>query len=127
MNELIMQIIQVCIVPLLGVLTKFLVDILSAKRDEIKTRTQNEKVNKYIDLIHDTIKDCVIATEQTYVEDLKKVGKFDIESQKQALNNTLNAVMKVLNKDAMKYIEETTNDVEQYLVQLIEAEVRKNK
>lgn len=126
-SELIFQIIQVCVIPLLGILTKFAVDLLSAKRDEINARTNNEKVIKYTNMIHDTIRDCVIATEQTYVDDLKKAGKFDTESQKKALNDTVNAVMNILHRDVKEYIEETTNDATQYITQLIEAEIKKNK
>lgn len=125
--ELIVQIIELCIIPLLGVLTKFLVDLINAKRDEIKSRAKNEKTKKYIDMIHDTVRDCVIATEQAYVTDLKKAGKFDLESQKQALQHTLDAVITVLDNDALEYVKETTSDINEYLTHLIEAEISKNK
>jgi len=36
-----------------------------------------EKVNKYVKMLSDIITKCVIATNQTYVETLKKQGKFD--------------------------------------------------
>lgn len=127
MPDIVIEVIQVCVIPLLGVIAKFIIDLINAKRDEIKLRTNNEKAKRYIDMIHDTITDCVIATEQTYVEELKKNGKFDAVSQKKALEHTLDAVMAVLNRDALKYIEETTNDTKVYLTQLIEAEIKKNK
>ena len=42
MPDIIVQIFQVCIIPLLGILTKYLIDCLSAKRDELNSKTDNE-------------------------------------------------------------------------------------
>ena len=125
--ELIAQIFQVCIIPLLGVLTKFLIDFLNAKREESKAQTDNVVAQKYIDMIHSTISDCVIATNQTYVNSLKDSGTFDEAAQAEAFNKTLSAVMTILSADAKEYIIEATGDINTYLTQLIEAEVNKNR
>ena len=47
MPEIVIQIIQVCVIPLLGILTKYLVDYLTAKRNEINSKTDNETAQKY--------------------------------------------------------------------------------
>lgn len=125
--ELAIQIIEVCIVPLLGILTKFLVDYLSAKRDEINASVDNATAQKYVDMIYDTISKCVIATNQTYVNSLKDSGSFTEEAQKEAFNKTMTAVLTILSDDAKDYIAEATGDLNTYLTQLIEAEVNKNK
>lgn len=127
MPEIVIQIIQVCVIPLLGILTKFLVDYLSAKRDEINSKTDNEIVQKYTNMIYQTVVDCVIATNQTYVDSLKKSGSFDEAAQKEAFNRTMNAIMTILSDDAKEYITEATGDLNTYLTQLIEAEVNKRK
>lgn len=127
MPEIVIQIIQVCVVPLLGILTKYLVDFLSAKRDELNSKTDNEIAQKYTDMIYQTITDCVIATNQTYVDSLKKSNSFDAEAQKEAFNRTMTSVMTILSDDAKEYISEVTGDLNTYLTQLIEAEVNKNK
>ena len=41
-----------------------------------------KKMDKYLSMLTETITSCVIATNQTYVEALKKEGKFDLEAQK---------------------------------------------
>lgn len=125
--ELVTQIFQICIVPLLGILTKFLVDFLNAKRDEAKAQTDNVTAQKYITMICNTVTDCVIATNQTYVNSLKEAGAFDEDAQKEAFNKTLTAVLAILSDDAKEYISEATGDVNTYLTQLIEAEVNKNR
>lgn len=127
MPEIVIQIIQVCVIPLLGILTKFLVDFLSAKRDELNSKTDNEIAQKYTNMIYQTVVDCVIATNQTFVESLKKSGSFDEAAQKEAFNRTMSAVMAILSDDAKKYITEATGDLNTYLTQLIEAEVNKRK
>lgn len=127
MPEIVIQIIQVCVIPLLGILTKFLVDFLSAKRDELNSKTDSEITQKYTNMIYQTVVDCVIATNQTYVESLKKSGSFDEAAQKEAFSRTMSAVMAILSDDAKEYITEATGDLNTYLTQLIEAEVNKRK
>lgn len=127
MPEIVIQIIQVCVIPLLGILTKYLVDYLTAKRDEINSKTDSEIAQKYTNMIYQTVVDCVIATNQTYVESLKKSGSFDEAAQKEAFNRTMSAVMAILSDDAKEYISEATGDLNTYLTQLIEAEVNKRK
>ena len=127
MPEIVIQIIQVCVIPLLGILTKFLVDYLSAKRDEINSKTDSEIAQKYTNMIYQTVVNCVIATNQTYVDSLKKSGSFDEAAQKEAFNRTMNAIMIILSDDAREYITEATGDLNTYLTQLIEAEVNKRK
>lgn len=125
--ELITQLFELVLIPLAIAVTKFLIGFLAAKRDEIKSRTENDLAKKYIDMITDTITRCVIATNQTYVDTLKKQGSFDKEAQSLAFDMTYHAVVQILSEDAKAYIEETTGDMKIYLTQLIEAEVAKNK
>ncbi len=126
-EQLITQIFQVCLIPLLGLLTKFLVDFLKAKRDEAKAQIGNITAKKYIDMLTDTVTRCVIATNQTYVNSLKEQGTFDEVAQQIAFDKTLNAVVDILSQDAKTYLRSITGDLSTYLVELIEAEVSKNK
>lgn len=116
-------ILKICVLPILIVLTKFIIDYLAAKRDEIKAETDNEIAQKYIDLIYETVKKCVLATSQTFVDSLKANGEFDEEAQKEAFKRTMDAVLLILSDDAKEYITEMTGDLEVYLTQLIEAQV----
>ena len=124
---LLQQIFELCIIPLLGILTKFAIDFLIAKRDEINTRTDSEVAKKYTEMIADTVTKCVIATNQTYVNSLKDANAFDAAAQKTAFNKTMCAVMAILSEDAKDYIIEATGDLNTYLTQAIEAEVNKNR
>ena len=101
--QMISEIINVCIIPLLGVLVTYLVKFINAKSKELEAQTDSAIAKKYISMLSNTITSCVIATNQTYVESLKKQGKFDAEAQKEAFQMTLNAVLAVLNDEAKEY------------------------
>jgi hypothetical protein len=124
---LIYEILQVCIIPLLGVLTAYIVKFINAKSAEIQHNVDNDMANKYIAMVTDTISACVIATNQTYVEALKKQNAFTAEAQKEAFQLTYNAVMAILTDDAKDYLAEIYGDVAAYITNKIEAEVNISK
>lgn len=128
MNEQTLNLLfTVVIIPLLGALTTFAVKFLNAKANEIKGKTNNERAQYYMDMVLSTVTDCVIATNQTYVESLKKAGSFDTEAQKEAFQKTLDAVLAILTDDAKEYLVAATGDINVYLTSLIEAAVNSNK
>lgn len=126
-TELIKQIFEVCLFPLLGVLTTFLIIFISKKAQELKATTDNELYHKYIDMLEQTIINCVIATNQTYVDALKAEGKFDAEAQKIAFQKTYDSVMAILSEDAKSYLNEAIGDLQTYIINQIEAQVNLNK
>lgn len=124
---LLYQILEVCIIPLLGILTAYFVKWVNAKSVEIQNKVDNDTADKYIAMLDDTICACVIATTQTYVEALKKENAFTKEAQKEAFNLTFNAVMAVLTDEAKAYLSEIYGDLTAYITNKIEAEVSLNK
>lgn len=125
--ELLYQILEVCVIPLLGVLTAFLVKFIKAKSNEITQKVENDKANKYITMLADTISNCVIATNQTYVEALKKENAFTKEAQKEAFKMTYEAIMLILTEDAVDYLTAIYGDLSAYITTQIEAEVNLSK
>lgn len=131
---LLSSIFEVCIIPLLGILTTYAVAFLKAKKEEIlakiatnKTQEEKELASKYLNMVEKTVTDCVMATNQTYVDSLKQEGKFDAEAQKTAFNKTLDAVLAILTDDAKEYLTQIFGDLNVYLTNLIESQVKINK
>ena len=131
---LLSSIFEVCIIPLLGVLTAFAVAFLKAKKEEIlakiatnKSQEEKDLAAKYLDMVEKTVANCVIATTQTYVDSLKQEGKFDADAQKIAFNKTLDAVLAILSDDAKNYLTQIFGDLNIYLTNLIESQVKINK
>lgn len=132
--ELINQIFQVCIVPLLAVLTTYLVKYIDAKKDELMAKKEEANANKenmladkYIKMLADTIKACVIATNQTYVDSLKDKNAFTKEAQEEAFKKTSDAVMLILSQEAKEYLSTIYGDLNQYIITQIESSVNANK
>lgn len=124
---LLYEVLQVCIIPLLGILTAYFVKWVNVKSTEIQNKVENETADKYIAMLDDTICSCVIATTQTYVDALKKENAFTKEAQQEAFNLTYNAVMTVLTDEAKKYLTNIYGDLTAYITNKIEAEVQINK
>ena len=125
--QLIAQIFQICIIPLLGILTTFLVTWIKSKKDALKQQTDSELAKKYLDMLDNTITDCVIAMNQTYVNSLKQQGKFDSEAQKKAFTDVYNKVIAILGQDAIEYLNSAVGDLNEYITSKIEKEVSSNK
>ena len=115
--------LQVFLIALLTVLSKFIVDWIAVKKKEVMLNTDSETAKKYLELVATTVTNCVIATNQTYVDSLKDQDLFDKEAQIVAFNKTINKVLHLLNDEAINYLQEMTGDVSGYLTMLIEAEV----
>lgn len=125
--QLITQIFEVCIIPLLGVLTTFLITWIKSKSEALKQQTNNDLTNKYIEMLNNTITDCVIAMNQTYVNSLKEQGKFDAEAQKKAFTEVYNKVITILGQDAIEYLNSAIGDLNEFITSKIEKEVNTNR
>lgn len=118
---------QICIIPLLTVLTAYIVKFINKKSESLQKTTDNELYKKYIALLDETITKCVIATNQTYVEALKNKNAFDAEAQKEAFKRTYESVMAILSIEAKNYLEHAVGDLNTYITKAIEAQVNLNK
>jgi predicted MPP superfamily phosphohydrolase len=125
--EIIPQIFEIVIFPLLAALTIYLVALIHTKRKQLQEKTKNETIVKYLEMLDKTITDCVIATNQTYVNSLKSQNKFDAEAQKEAFRLTYEAVLNILTEDAAMYLSEAIADLETYITSKIETEVVMSK
>ena len=122
--EILQQIFELCVIPLLGILTTYLVKLIRKKNEELDAKVSKEVSKKYIDMLADTITDCVISTNQTYVDALKSANAFDKEAQKKAFELTYNKIMNVLTEDAKEYLTTIYGDLEIYITTKIESEVK---
>ena len=122
--EILQQIFELCVIPLLGILTTYLVKLIRKKNKELDEKVSNKISKKYIDMLADTITDCVVSTNQTYVDALKEANAFDKEAQKKAFELTYNKIMNVLTEEAKEYLTAIYGDLEIYITTKIESEVK---
>lgn len=126
-NELITSIFQIVIIPCLGILTGFFVKWLKTKTETLVSQTEDERKQKYLWMLEETISSAVIAVNQTYVDVLKAQGTFDIEAQGKAFTMVYNQILLLLGDEGKKYLAEIVGDVNSYLTMEIEAAVNQNK
>lgn len=125
--EIFIEIFELCIIPLLGILTAYAVDYLRAKKRNVNVNTDDALKNKYINMLLETVATCVTATNQTYVESLKQQGKFDANAQAIAFEQTYKEVLKLLTDEAKVYLSNLYGDLSLYITQKIESEVNSQK
>jgi hypothetical protein len=126
-TEILTEIFKVCIIPLLGVLTGYLVAFIKKKMDAVTKNTESELTKKYLGLLEETVINCVLTTKQTYVDALKNKNAFDADAQKEAFERTYSAVVANLTEESRKYLEQITADLPQFITEMIEARVAQTK
>ena len=127
MLDILIDIGEIAIPIILGIITTFLIKFINQKIEESKANTSSETTKKYLDLLNATITDCIKATNQTYVESLKDKDMFTKEAQKEAFNKTYDSVMTILKGDAEEYLREAVGDLEMLVQEKIEAGVQDAK
>lgn len=121
------DIFQICLIPLLGALTAFMVVLIKNKTKQIQSTTDNEFLKSCLSILETTVINAVVATNQTYVEALKNENAFDAEAQKEAFQKTYDAVLASLTEDTKKGLMTMTNDLTTYITEMIEAKVNERK
>ena len=120
MNELVLTLLQTLVAIAVPILSAFVVRYL-------KTATDNEKAHMYIDDIADAVSTAVLATAQTYTDALKKSGEWTKEAQVTALNKAVSQARTMMTEETTKFVEKKYGNVNDYLVAMVEAEVRLQK
>lgn len=127
MKEILTTLIQVVVIPAIPVLVTYLVKYLKAKAEQTTTKIDNELIRTYIQEATDAVLQAVTYTAQTYVDSLKKQGKFDEEAQKIAFNTAKNIALQLLTTEAKQMIEDLYGDLMLWLETKIEQTVKEQK
>lgn len=87
----------------------------------LNTKIKNEKLRAVLDAVLDIVQKSVLAIQQTFVEQLKKDGKFDKEKQQEALKKAVDLALSNISAEAKKVLEENFGNLEDWLTMQIEA------
>ena len=93
----------------------------------LKTKTENATIEKYLTFAGEAVTLAVKETTQTYVDALKKEGKFDKDAQVEAFNRTFDKAVSLLSVEAVEVVEMVYGDVNAWLTSKIESAVAENK
>ena len=126
-NAVLAVVITAIIIPTLRILGKELVAWITAKKEQTISTTKNETLIKYIEDLYDAVNNAVLATNQTFVDDLKNTNDFTKEFWEKAFQKSKDAALASLSEDAKKIIAESVGDFDKYIDTLIQAAVKLNK
>lgn len=108
----------------IGYISAFLAKFINAKKEEIQSKTNNEKVNTYIGIAADTALRVVETLNATLVEELKAAnedGKLTQEEILEIRNTALSTITETLSEDVKNGLTTAFGDLEKYLSMLIES------
>ena len=127
MKDIVTSIFEMIIIPLLSLVSIYIIRWVNENTNFIKEESDNVYIDKYLTMLDKTIASTVTAINQTYVEDLKKQNKFDLDAQKHAFEQVYNTVVSSLSEEAEFYLNEVITDLNAYITNKIEETVHEVK
>ena len=128
MTAIIIQILEIVIIPILGALASLLIAYINKKQQEVDVNIKDTKQEKYLKILQSAIEDAVRATNQTFVEKIKeKGGPLSEEEQREAFLMTFSAVTAALSDEAVECLETALGDLQVFITQKIESQVNLEK
>ena len=87
----------------------------------IAEKTKNEKIKKALLALSEIVKNSVLAIQQTFVEQLKKDGRFDKENQKVALQKAVDLALSNMSEELKSQAKLLYPDLENWVRTQVEA------
>jgi ribosomal protein L18 len=117
------MIVAVVGLPLVAYLLTTASAFLRSKAEEIKDKHSRELIQQAIT----AVEQAVLFVAQTYVDSLKRAGKFDITAQQKALLTAKTAAIEMINDNMKAAIEDGYGSFDTWLDTRIEQTVRATK
>ena len=115
------------LIPLLITIITICICTMTSKVAKDATRLAPSKYSEIIYALENIVNKAVITTNQTFVNELKKQGKFDKKAMEEAYNKTFNSIVASLSQSFFEYIDEEAVDIDTLLKNMIETSVNWNK
>lgn len=115
------------LIPLLITIITICICIMTSKVAKDAVRLAPSKYSEIIYALENIVNKAVITTNQTFVNELKKQGKFDKKAMEEAYNKTFNSIVESLSQSFFEYIDEEAIDIDMLLKNMIETSVNWNK
>ena len=115
------------LIPLLITIITICICTITSKIAKNAAESAPSKYSEIIYALENIVNKAVITTNQTFVNELKKQGKFDKEAMEEAYNKTFNSIVASLSQSFFEYIDKETIDIDALLKNMIETSVNWNK
>ena len=111
-KEILTYILSAAIVALISYLSERLIVLINQK-------IQNQKASKAVSEAVELVVNAVKATQQEYVDELKKAGTFDTDAQKIALEMAIKKVRANMSVETEKYLTANADDLNDWIADMI--------
>lgn len=128
LQQFLSELLIVVIIPLMGVLTKYLITLIQGITDDLKVQKDiknNALIKEYIDDIETIIIKAVETTNQEYTNVLKANGEWSEDNFRTAFNITKDKVLKLLTEENKELIKTIYNDIDSYIETVVESYISK--
>ena len=115
------------LIPLLITIITICVCTMTSKIAKNAAESAPSKYSGIIYALENIVNKAVITTNQTFVNELKKQGKFDKEAMEEAYRRTYESIVASLSQSFFEYIDKETIDIDTLLKNMIETSVNWNK
>ena len=115
------------LIPLLITVITICVCTMTSKVAKSAAESAPSKYSEIIYGLENIVNKAVITTNQTFVNELKKQGKFDKKAMEEAYNKTFNSIVASLSQSFFEYIDKEAIDIDTLLKNMIETSVDWNK
>ena len=115
------------LIPLLITIITICICTMTSKIAKSAAESAPSKYSEIIYGLENIVNKAVITTNQTFVNELKKQGKFDKEAMEEAYNKTFNSIVASLSQSFFEYIDKEAIDIDTLLKNMIETSVDWNK
>ena len=115
------------LIPLLITIITICICTITNKIAKNAAESAPSKYSEIIYALENIVNKAVITTNQTFVNELKKQGKFDKKAMQEAYNKTFNSIVASLSQSFFEYIDKETIDIDTLLKNMIETSVDWNK
>ena len=115
------------LIPLLITIITICVCTMTSKIAKNAAESAPSKYSGIIYALENIVNKAVITTNQTFVNELKKQGKFDKEAMEEAYRRTYESIIASLSQSFFEYVDKETIDIDMLLKNMIETSVDWNK
>ena len=115
------------LIPLLITIITICICTITSKVAKNAAESAPSKYSGIIYSLENIVNKAVITTNQTFVNELKKQGKFDKEAMQEAYRRTYESIIASLSQSFFEYIDKEAIDIDTLLKNMIETSVDWNK
>lgn len=127
MKEILVEIGTSVACLMIAAILVFVAKWFHIKCQELKAKTDNETLKALIDKVDYIVQLCVEATNQTFVDDLKKNDNFTDENKTKAFDKTFQSIENMLTEEDRQQIVDNFGDLSTFLQTSVENYIKNSK